>query len=102
MLIGEPSPWNKDAAGLLQQFLEKPMGKVFLAQLAANRPQLSGSSDPHTVALQAKLVAGYELAILQIMRLTEAPEEANRPEQQTQYPDIDDESLWPKPEEKKE
>lgn len=101
MIIGEPSPWNKDAAALLTQFLETHTGKVFLAQLLYHRPALSSASDTSSVALQAKYVAGYEQAIAQIMNLTEPPVEAERPI--NNYPDLDDESQWGKqPEEKKE
>lgn len=97
MLIGEPSPWNKDAAALLSQFLETHVGKVFLAQLAYRRPPFS-AGDINSVALQAKFVAGYESAIAQILNLTEPPEEATGPV--NNYPDLDVEEHWSKPETK--
>lgn len=92
MLLGDASPWNKDSAALLAQFIGSPVGQTFLAQLAAGRPSLSSSSDLHEVALQAKVVAGYENALNRILSLTEPPEESGSAE--TMYPDLDDDSKW--------
>jgi hypothetical protein len=91
----EGSPWNRDAAALLKQFLETGAGKTFIAQLGYRRPNFSGASEPNAVALQAKFVAGFEACLAQIMILTEPPAEEERPV--NNYPDIDDDSQWPKP-----
>jgi hypothetical protein len=103
MLLGEPPRWTADAAALLEQFLHTPTGRVFLAQIAAERPSLSGSaSDVNEVALQAKLVRGYELAIDRIMSLTQPPPSENSGSLQhsENYPPLDDDAAWADSEEK--
>jgi hypothetical protein len=94
MLIGEPSPWNRDAAALLRRFFDTAVGKLFLAQMAYHRPALSGSeTDLNGVAMQAKKVGGYEQALNRIWSLAEPPEEGVGQPAET-YPDIEDDSKW--------
>jgi hypothetical protein len=105
MIIGTPSEWNADAAALLAQFLETGVGKLFLAQVAVQRPSLfrtaSGvPSDANLFALRASEVAGYERALDTILTLASPP--ANAAKVIENYPPLDDEKAWEqKPEEKK-
>lgn len=93
MILGTPPGWSKGSAELLKQFLETQTGLLFLANLASARPSLSPDSDISAVALQAKFVAGYELAIERISSLTEPPIEDKDTGEET-YPNLDDESKW--------
>lgn len=94
MLLREPPVWNKDATALLAQFLESSAGSLFLARLAHLRPALSGDA-VDSVALQAKLVEGYERAIGTILSLAEAPP-VEEPGASEAYPPLDDEDHWKK------
>lgn len=97
MILGTPPGWNADAAALLKQFLDSPVGGVFLAHLASHRPSFHPTTDLNSVALQAKEIAGFERAINTIIQLSEPPELTNdQPKISDAYPDLDDETKWPK------
>lgn len=96
--LREPPVWNQSAVDLLNQFLETPIGQVFLATLASQRP---GFSTPtwraEAVALRAKEIEGYEKCIQEILRLTEPvrEEQSNQlPNGSSAYPPLDDDSQW--------
>jgi hypothetical protein len=90
----QPPVWNKDAAALLKQFIESPVGETFLANLTFIRPALLvGTPDPNAVALRASQVAGYEQCMNAIFTLMEPPTEEVQLSEA--YPPLDDDSRWP-------
>lgn len=98
-ILRDPPLWNADAAGLLKDFLESTVGQVFLANLAASRPDFFPNADLNATALRACEIAGYEKCVSALLRLTEAPKEPVQTESNS-YPSIDDEEKWNTGEEK--
>jgi hypothetical protein len=89
----EASPWNKDAAALLNQFFETATGQLFLAHMASGRPALLTNHDNvNAVAIRASEVAGYERAINKIFSLAVPPVEEHQ--NHNPYPDLDNEAAW--------
>lgn len=92
-ILREPPLWNADAAGLLKDFLESTVGQVFLANLAAGRPDFLPNADLNATALRACEIAGYEKCVSNLLHLTEAPKELTETASSA-YPPIDDEENW--------
>ncbi len=88
--------WESHDASALQAFLESPTGRKVIPLLIDGRPSLEafGSMAAETVALQARVVQGYEMALVNLSRLIAQPEKAIQPEDT--YPPLEDDSKWPK------
>lgn len=96
--IPSPSLWTRDAALLLKQFLMTSTGQVFVAELIARRPSFNSrpAGRCESVAMQSKMVEGYEQAVQQILSLAEPPADLVA-EAPTLYPDLDaDDKVWGK------
>lgn len=87
-------PWNKDAAQLLNQFLETPTGRLFLAQLQLRAPTNPAAKRVEAAALAGQFRAGYEKCLAEVMLLSEIPDESTNQQPPDRYPSLDDDSKW--------
>jgi hypothetical protein len=85
--------WNKDAAETFRAMLESPVGSAAFMHLAESRPPLLVGSDCNAAALAGAYAAGYELAIKNLIRLTETPPPVAGADQGS-YPPPEDDTLW--------
>jgi hypothetical protein len=96
--IPQATLWNKDASVLLKQFLLTTTGQVFMAELIARRPSFISrpAGRCEGVAMQSKMVEGYELAVQRILDLAEPPNDLIEGAPPL-YPDLDaDDKVWGK------
>lgn len=90
--------WDSTDAGVLQSFLESPVGQKVLIILHDRIPALFDGSDVNMTLVQSGRVAGAQLIFDSLVSLiVEVPVELlPPPKQEETYPDIDNEAAWEK------
>jgi len=92
----ETSPeWDSNDVSALRDFLASPAGRKIFPVLVEEGPSLGGL-EPQRVALQAKLVEGYELCLRAFARLTQGMEK-NTVDEVPAYPSLTDDKYWTGP-----
>lgn len=88
----ELTPFERDAA---KAFVESPTGRRFLSALLALRPAplLKGTSEE--ICCATGNFHGYELAITTLLELSRSIPNADSEQKPEQYPEIEDDKLWP-------
>ena len=91
----EPDWLSEDAANL-SIFLQSRTGAKLLQMLAYYRPEFApANAHPHKSFAASRDIAGYELAIKNLLELTAAIETSDPKPEREVYPDLEDDSKWP-------
>jgi hypothetical protein len=94
----KPITWDSTDAGILQSFLESPVGQKVLCILHDTIPPLLDGSDVNKTLVQSGRVSGAQLIFDSLVSLiVEVPVELQPPaKQEESYPDLENEAAWEK------
>lgn len=87
--------WDSNDVSALRAFLASPTGRKVFPVLVDEGPAIFGT-EPNFVALQAKVVEGYELCLKSLARLTLGIEKP-AVEETPAYPSLTDDRYWTGP-----
>lgn len=93
--LREPE-WTSEDAAALRDFFATVTGRRLIENVVFLRPGFApADSHPHRSFARSRDIAGYEMAVQQLLALT-APVEPEKADPTPQeYPDLDDDSKWP-------